>query len=93
MATHELKTVRPHFDAVASGAKHVEIRKNDRGFEVGDLLVLCEYDASKGALSGRYIEVRVTHVLREFAGLARGYVALSFEPAQLGLLDSLMRMF
>jgi hypothetical protein len=42
MATHELKTVAPHFAHVQSGAKRAEIRKDDRGFAVGDVLVLRE---------------------------------------------------
>ena len=93
MATHELKTTQPHFDAVADGAKRVEIRWNDRGFEVGDVLILREYDATKSALTGRYIEVRVTHILRGFEGLVKGWVALSFEPLQPSLFDAIARMF
>ena len=79
MKTHELKTVAPHFDHVCSGAKRAEIRKNDRGFAVGDVLVLREYDPTTGTYSGRRVEVRITHVLSGFDGLAPGYVALSFE--------------
>lgn len=93
MATHKLKTTQPHFDAVADGAKRVEIRWNDRGFEVGDVLVLYEYDAAKSALTGRYIEVRVSHVLRGPDGLVKGWVALSLEPMQRSLLDAIAGMF
>lgn len=87
MATHKLKTVQPHFDAVASGAKRAEIRKNDRGFEVGDVLVLREYDPATDAFTGRFVEVRITHVLRGFEGLAEGWVSLSVEPLQPSLFD------
>lgn len=79
MKTHELKTVHPHFDHVCSGAKRAEIRRDDRGFAVGDVLVLREYDPATDSYSGRRVEVRITHVLSGFAGLAPGYAALSFE--------------
>lgn len=37
---HELKTDPEVFDAVARGEKTFEIRKDDRGFSVGDTLLL-----------------------------------------------------
>lgn len=37
---HELKTVAYAFDAVKAGLKRFEVRKNDRGFQSGDLVVL-----------------------------------------------------
>lgn len=40
MQIHELKTDPQVFDAVAEGRKTFEIRKDDRGFAVGDLLML-----------------------------------------------------
>lgn len=79
MATHKLKTVAPHFEHVLSGVKRAEIRRDDRGFAVGDVLVLCEYDPASDTYSGRKLEVRVTHILAEFEGLAPGFVAISFE--------------
>ncbi|KEO80852.1 DUF3850 domain-containing protein [Tumebacillus flagellatus] len=44
MTIHQLKLQQPHFDAVASGEKTFELRKDDRGFQVGDTLVLREID-------------------------------------------------
>ena len=46
--THRLKTIQPYFDNIASGAKTFEIRKNDRGFEVGDELLLMEWSPEAG---------------------------------------------
>lgn len=89
MTTHELKTTQPHFAHVQSGAKRAEIRRDDRGFAVGDVLVLRECDRGTDALTGRYVEVRVTHVLHGFEGLADGFVSLSIEPLQRSLWEVL----
>ncbi|RZI48444.1 DUF3850 domain-containing protein [Lactococcus kimchii] len=40
MKTHELKLDIKYFDDVESGKKNFEIRKNDRDFQVGDILEL-----------------------------------------------------
>jgi hypothetical protein len=71
---HFLKTRREHYDAVASGYKRVELRRDDRGFAVGDTLVLQEWE--DGAYTGRAMRVEVTHVLSGW-GLPAGLVALS----------------
>ena len=42
MKYHELKTVTPEFQAIQDGSKRFEFRKDDRGFEVGDVLILRE---------------------------------------------------
>ncbi|GAB2021708.1 hypothetical protein RyT2_07820 [Pseudolactococcus yaeyamensis] len=40
MAIHRLKLHSDYFEAVKNGIKTFEIRKNDRGFKVGDTLIL-----------------------------------------------------
>lgn len=49
MAEHILKVVAPYFDALWDSSKTFEVRRNDRGFQKGDRLVLWEYDGSPGA--------------------------------------------
>ena len=44
---HELKTWPRPFEAVWQGAKRAEMRRDDRGFEAGDLLVLREWQRSR----------------------------------------------
>lgn len=78
MTTHLLKTVNPHFGAVLSGKKTAELRINDRGFSVGDILVLREWSEA-GRYSGREVNARVTSILEQHPGLVTGYVMLSFE--------------
>lgn len=85
---HDLRCWPPHFEDVDSGAKTVEIREDDRGYRVGDILVLREWDPDMrtkdiqpdgdGPYTGRVCKRVVTHVLPggQF-GLVEGYVALS----------------
>jgi hypothetical protein len=47
MRTHRLKTLAPYWQRVAYGEKKFEIRKNDRDFQVGDVLEL-EYVENEG---------------------------------------------
>lgn len=43
MKTHELKIDIKYFEDVKKGIKTFELRKNDRDFKVGDILILKEY--------------------------------------------------
>ncbi|WP_081949000.1 DUF3850 domain-containing protein [Litchfieldella xinjiangensis] len=86
MTTHELKTDPEVFRALMDGAKTYAIRRDDRGFAVGDLLVLRETvstgaEMAEGAAleyTGRAASRTVTHVLRGPAyGLIEGWAILS----------------
>ena len=46
---HELKTWPAYWQAVESGEKTFEVRRDDRGFQKGDILVLQLYDPEKRA--------------------------------------------
>lgn len=75
---HELKIYKQYFDAILSGKKKFEIRKNDRGFQTGDNVVLKEWDNIK--YSGRTIYATITYILDDkFIGLSEGYVAFGIE--------------
>ena len=41
---HELKIWPQYYCRVADGSKTFEVRKNDRGFQLGDTVVLKEFD-------------------------------------------------
>lgn len=59
--THELKTWKPFFEAVIKGDKTFEMRKDDRGFEVGDNLRLVEVDPDKNLEpTGRVAKYKIT---------------------------------
>jgi hypothetical protein len=64
---HELKTWPDMFQGIWDGKKHHEVRKNDRGYKVGDFLELREWQPSEEPLrvtiegySGRRILAEVT---------------------------------
>jgi hypothetical protein len=82
--THVLKIWPEYFEAVASGAKTFEVRKNDRGFEVGDTLSLHEFEpGSDGGYTGRSVVRRVSYILSSAAfGLELGYVVMGLAAPQ-----------
>ena len=75
---HELKTYPHYFEQTIKGNKSFEIRLNDRNFQIGDIVVLKEWDNIK--YSGREIKGEIKYILTDkFIGLAKGYVAFSLE--------------
>ena len=75
---HELKTWCEYFEEVFMGRKTFELRKDDRGFEVGHFLILKEWDHVKGEYTGRSLARRIRYVLKggQF-GLQEGFVIMS----------------
>lgn len=79
---HDLKAWPEFFNALADGSKPFEVRRDDRGYQPGDTLTIRHYDPKSGLTPGvEPLHFTVTYVLREFPGLASGYVALGIEPA------------
>lgn len=72
---HNLKILPEYFAPVIAGLKRAELRFNDRDFQSGDTLNLCEW--ADDAFTGEFISVVVTHVCE--LPQVRGYVLLSFE--------------
>lgn len=78
MKTHELKTWPEPFAAVWSGEKRYEIRQDDRGFAVGDLVNLREWRPSNERYTGRVASCAVTYLSRgPDWGLPAGLVVMS----------------
>ena len=71
MKTHELKTDPGCFCMSFCGSKNFEIRKNDRDFKVGDLLMLKETSFSGDEMkegkpleyTGRVLSRRINYIL------------------------------
>ncbi|KIL13582.1 DUF3850 domain-containing protein [Bacillus pumilus] len=57
---HDLKIMPQYLWAVKTGIKGFEIRKNDREFQVGDILRLREY--KDGQYTGRLVLGRITFI-------------------------------
>lgn len=77
---HELKTAPEYFEAVISGEKSFEVRKNDRPFQKGDLLALNEYDRTEEKYSGRSCLVYIDYILNDPVYCKDGYVVMSIKP-------------
>lgn len=88
MKIHKLKTLPKYFKAQMLGNKQFELRKNDRDFHVGDVLVLEEWD---NQYTGSVLYVRVTYILREFEGLKDGYVVLGIKLLAREEIDEVIR--
>jgi hypothetical protein len=50
-----------YFNAIVEGRKNFEVRYNDRGFQVNDILRLREHTGEE--YTGRVIEAEVTYLL------------------------------
>jgi ASCH domain. len=80
---HELKIWPEYFDAIWEGLKTFEFRENDRGFNVGDEIVLRSWDPHVKDYTGDWLIRRVTYMLEGPAfGLPSGKAILALgEPS------------
>lgn len=77
MNAHKLKTWPQPFEAVLSGEKTFEWRKDDRGVEQNDLVMLEEWDPELG-YTGRRVTGSIGYVLRAPAfGVPEGFCVFS----------------
>jgi len=77
--THDLKIYPEYFEEVIKGNKTFECRFNDRNFQVGDTVILNEWD---NGYSGREAKVIITYILDDkFTGISKGYVVFSLKLA------------
>ncbi|MGT3227270.1 DUF3850 domain-containing protein [Yersinia enterocolitica] len=76
--THQLKILPEYYQAVIEGKKKAELRENDRGYSIGDYLLLTEWDGGGDAYTGRKVIVEVTDItLCDFT--IPDFVMLSFD--------------
>lgn len=76
--THELKIEPEYFSEIINGDKKFELRRDDRGFRVGDELILREF--KENSYTGDSCKVRVTNKFNGGQyGLSTGYCILSIE--------------
>jgi len=76
----ELKIQNPYFNAVVDGKKKCEVRREDvRTYNVGEVLVLRQWDEKRKRFTGKYARVKITHILRDLAYVLPNHVVLSFD--------------
>ena len=74
---HQIRLAAMYYDDVASGKKSFELRKNDRGYKVGDTLEMQEF--KDGRFMGRIIRAKIVYMLEDYTGLEDGYCILGTE--------------
>jgi hypothetical protein len=95
MAEHVLKCWPNAFDAIRDGRKRFEWRRDDRGYEVRDVLVLRKWDPNSngyvlqpwdgkrsGSMEPEQLRVRVTYILRGQFGVPPDFCVMSVEPEE-----------
>ena len=78
MKIHDLKIKIEYFNAISSGKKTFELRKNDRGFEIGDLIQF--HILNKTPVRDLYV---ITYILKDVPeyGLDKDYCILGIKKA------------
>lgn len=81
MKIHELKTVQPYFNDVACGFKKFEVRKNDRDFEVGDMVILKLYNKENESfdIDDQYIILIINYILDSEFYCKEGFIIFGFD--------------
>lgn len=77
--THEVKIAVSYYGDIVSGKKRFELRKNDRGYKVGDSLKMLEF--KDGKHTGRTIDADIIYMLEDYTGLEEGYCILGIDVA------------
>lgn len=76
---HCLKCEPEYFTDIEIGAKTFEVRKNDRGFRVGDYIGLNEYDPVMQRYTGRDLLVEITYMLDDERFCKEGYCVMGIQ--------------
>lgn len=89
MQTHTLKTLPAAWDAIKSGEKRFEVRRNDRFFQRGDIVRLRKMDETGryyatgdgGSFSTCDLDFQIGWILQggQF-GIEPGYIVFQLEP-------------
>lgn len=74
---HELKTWPKYYKSVKDGSKPFELRKDDRDYKIGDVLILKEYDPGTESYTNDECTRVITYILKGgLFGLEKGFVIL-----------------
>lgn len=89
MKVHEIKLLEDYCDAVLSGEKSFEVRKNDRGYQKGDHISFVPVDRSlylrfSHPVSEKEYEITYVH---SGLGLENGYVVFGIKDISSATID------
>ena len=77
---HRLKCWPEYYEAIKRGLKNFEVRKNDRGFAVGDTLILEEWHPGVKEYTGSVLPaIKVIYLLKDIPGIEPGYCVMGLE--------------
>jgi hypothetical protein len=92
---HRLKTWPGAWQEITDGRKTFEYRRNDRDFQVGDHVLLEEWDPAwneraeltsgrivYGGYTGRRLRARITYILQGQFGVPEGYAVLALQDVE-----------
>jgi hypothetical protein len=82
---HEMKSWPWFFEEFLSGNKLHDMRKNDRNYEVGDKVMLQEFDPRTGKYSGRELLTKITYITNNLTPCALSSNALAKDHSILSL--------
>lgn len=74
---HTLKILPQYFEPLIMGIKTFELRKDDRNYQINDILELKEWDGQE--YTGRETIRQVTYKLKNAPGLDADYCILGIE--------------
>ncbi len=76
---YELKLYPQYYKAIFSGEKTFELRKNDKDYQVGDILKIREWDGEN--FTGHSMMVRISYVQKGNGkyGLSEGFCVLGLK--------------
>ena len=81
MKLHELKIKEDYFYAIVRGEKTFELRKNDRDYQVGDLIHFIKTDGLEYSSGYSKYVYKITYILKDVPeyGLDKNYCILGIK--------------
>jgi hypothetical protein len=82
MNVHNLKCLPQYFLPLSQEIKTFEYRKNDRNYQIGDWLIIHEYDdqiSGKIGYTGKSVSRIITYILQDVMNLPKGYCILGIK--------------
>lgn len=80
---HVVKCKKTYFEQAVKGTKKFEVRKNDRNYQPGDIIIMQEIEDDNGpavCYTGRFVLCKIGYMLEDFEGLTPGFVAFTIIP-------------